>query len=399
MFVKSTCRRSRLANLTAIMIVTAILLSGLGGCDTPLGGDQPDGGDTSGGEDTTGIEDAPVYAYTGTVEVESTILTGAESYAARVFGNSDGTFIPAADAAARAIAGNAVLQIPDILKRYPELEIAERKSYSFSSFKLVADVLLKPSTFLGDAWNQKATLLTWGGDGSDLSNYIDLVSGEFVTSEPAETLYRTVYNSVLLQINAPAETIVPDFGSDTYPQTAFSWEQVKPYYSTNSSAAHVVYSTYVESPFVTWLGVKSDGWESLETVQEYYQRQVDDGQPEPHELTDFEDWAFNAPLNQEFFDEVANLNLTEDPHSGEAWLFMPLNQSIDLTGISTATFSVELYMTHLFEVFSDDEGQVYYMLGSAKNFRNAAGEYFFGPLPVRISYSENENGFPVDPAP
>jgi hypothetical protein len=150
---------------------------------------------------------------------------------------------------------------------------------------------------------------------------------------------------------------------------------------------------------VSWLGVRSENFESLATVDEYYQRQVDDGQPNPHQLVDFEDWAFNAPINQEFFDEVTSLNLTEDPHSGEAWLFMPLNQPIDLTGVSNATFSCELYMKHLFEVFTDTAGQTYYMLGSAKNFRNAAGEYFFGPLPVRISYRENTNGFTVEPAP
>jgi hypothetical protein len=56
-------------------------------------------------------------------------------------------------------------------------------------------------------------------------------------------------------------------------------------------------------------------------------------------------------------------------------------------------------MKHLMEVFKDADGNSYYMLGAAKNFKNSDGDYFFGPLPIRISYKSNPNGFTVDAFP
>ena len=353
--------------------------------------------DGAGAGDT--LNSLSAYNYAGTVEVSSTILAGLESFGAKIFGNSEGTYVPSDQNSdnSRAIGGNAVLTIPDVLKRYPDKTFVDRKSYAFESFKIVADILLKPDVYLNN--QASSTLLSWGGDGSDVTQFIDLVTGEFTTDSNPSNLYKANYNSILLQVNAPAETIIPDFGSDTYGQSAFSWTDIKPFFSTNSSAQHIVFSTYVTEPFVQWLGVRSEGFESLTTVQEDYQKQVDAGFPNPEMLSDFEAWAFSAPLNQEFFDEVSNLNLTEDPNSGEAWLFMPMNQSIDLTDIDAVTFSFELYMKHLLEVYTDDSGDKFYMLGASKNFKNSAGELFFGPLPIRISYKENENGFTTTALP
>lgn len=341
------------------------------------------------------------YSYGGTVEVTSTDLAGNESFGATIFGNSEGTYIPSDSKImnSKALAGNSIISIPEILQRYKEKTFIEKKSYSFSSFKLVTDIFLKPDIYFTGYANASTSIMRWNGDPDDVSQYIDLVSGEFNSTTEPNGLFQYDYKSVLLQINAPAETIIPDFGNDVYDKTDFSWTDIKPFWSTNSSAQHIIYSTYVKEPFVKWLGVKSDNFDSLATVQEYYQRQFDAGDPSPHTLTDFEDWAFNAPLNQEFFDQIKGLNITEDPNSGEAWLFMPMNQSLDLTSSSKVTFSFELYMKHLFEVFTDNYGDNFYMLGAAKNFKNHAGELFFGPLPVRISYKENPNGFTVDPVP
>lgn len=364
------------------MIILGVAILGLMfvGCDT-----SP----ATGGEDPIDPVSENPYQLDGTVEVSSSELIGNESFGAQMIGNISGTFSPVARSA-RAIAGNAIITIPDILKRYTDVDFVEKKSYTFSSFKLVADVILKPDHYFTGYTSANTNLLTWGGDGSDISQYIDLVSGEFESTTQPNALFKTVYNSVLLQINAPAATLTPDFGSDIYGQSVFSWSDLKPFYSTTSTAQNIVYSTFVTEPFVKWIGVKSAGFDNLITVQDFFTRSG-------HHLTDFGDWAFNAPLNQEFFDEIAALNLTEDPHSGEAWVFMPLKSAIDLTSIDKVTFSFEFYMKHLMEVFKDSNGDPYYMLGSSKNFKNSAGDYFYGPLPIRISYKSNINGFTVDP--
>ncbi len=341
------------------------------------------------------------YSYDGTVEVTSRDLTGNETFGATFFGNSEGTFIPDDQKviSSKSLAGNAIISIPEILKRYKDKTFTDRKSYSFTSFKLVADIFLKPDVFFDGYPSASTTIMTWGGDGSDLSNYIDLVSGEFNSTTEPDGLFKYNYKSVLIQINAPAETIIPDFKGDVYDKTDFSWTDIKPFWSTEASTQHIIFSTYVTKPFVKWLGVKSANFDSLSTVHEYYQRQVDAEASNPHELTDFADWAVNAPMNQEFFDEVEALNITEDPHTGEAWLFMPMNNSIDLTNSSKVTFSFELYMKKLFEVYKAADGSYCYMLGASKNFKNKAGELFFGPLPIRISYKENPNGFTVNDVP
>ena len=92
-----------------------------------------------------------------------------------------------------------------------------------------------------------------------------------------------------------------------------------------------------------------------------------------------------------------DLHLEEDPHSGEGTLFLPLNESIDLRGISNVTFSIEFYMKNLFEVLTDEYGNNYFMLSASKNYVTDSGEVFYAPLPIRISYVENENGLTVNP--
>jgi hypothetical protein len=380
-----------------LMLYCIVLLSiFFCGCDiTPSSGSDTSAlteNDTNSqdGDDTIPEYKTP-YLYDGSVEVISSELSGTESFGVRMIGNTEGNFISAAKSA-KSIAGNTIISIPEILKRYKTVDFVEKKSYSFSSFKLVADIMLKPDHYFSVDSSATTDILYWGGDESDLSQYIDLISGEFKSTTQPYALYKTVYNSVLIQINAPASTILPDFGSDVYDKTAFSWSDLKPFYSTTSSTQNIVYSTYVTEPFVKWIGVKSANFDSLATVLEHFSRRG-------RILDDFVDWAYNAIMNQEFFDEIESLNLTEDPHTGEAWIFMPLKSAIDLTAIDKVTFSFELYMKHLMEVYKDAKGRAYYMLGVSKNFKNSDGDYFFGPLPLRISYKSNSNGFTVNPLP
>ena len=283
------------------------------------------------------------------------------------------------------------IDIPDILKRYPDEKYVERHSYSFKSFKLVGDIILKSNDYFLHEGQEVAHswLLSWGGDPDDLSQYIDLATGELVITEQVSTLVKTVYNSILMQINAPAETIIPDFGEDKYNVTTFSWGDLKPFFSTNSSTQHILLSTYVKEPFVKWVeGPMPDWFYDLETVKDFKLRFGRD-------LVDFGDWIFSAPINQEFFDGLNRLNFTTDPCSGEAWLFLPLYESIDLTNMDYVSFVFEFFMKDLLETYIDIDGNVTYVLSSSKTYTDQDNRIYYSPLPIAVSYKENTNGFVV----
>ena len=329
------------------------------------------------------------YGYDGYIKVEPIELTGNELYGSKIFGNSEGTYYLNNSRSTKEVnTDETVLFIPDELKRYPDINFVEKKSYDFKSFKLNADIF-----FLNDyEYYSQDFLMRWGGDASDLSTYIDLVTGEIITDD-LDSLYQDVYTTVMIQLNAPAETIVPDFGDEeSYDQTTFSWTEVKPFFSTNSSAQHIVLSTYIDQPFVQWAGGKPDNWDSLESVIKFKELYGDFDSMES-----FGDWLWGGVLNEEFFTEIAKMEYQEDPYSGEGVLFLPLYEPIDLRGMEHVTFSIEFFMKDLFEVRTDDVGNNYYMLSASKNYVTDAGEVFYAPLPIRISYVENENGFTVNP--
>lgn len=344
-------------------------------------------------------EPAVLYQYTGTVNVEGREPAISDIGEARIFGNKQGSFTAAGYSRSASTTFNQTIEIPDLLKRYLQVNAVSKRSYSFKSFRLVTDIILKPDHFIDGECSASIDLVRWGGDPADLSQYIDLATGDFVVTNTPEKLYRTRYDSILFQINAPADTIVPDFEEDSYDKTTFSWTDVKPFFSTNSSAQHVVFSTYVKRPFVKWLGAKTDGFDSLSTILTYSQRLRNMGFQNPEQIDDFEQWAFSAPLNQEFFDELSRLSLNEDPHSGEAWVFMPMAEPIDLTTMDAVNFSFEFFIHALFNVFTDDQGNTRYMLDASKNYVDQDGQYYYAPLPIRIRYAANQDGFPVKPLP
>jgi len=211
-----------------------------------------------------------------------------------------------------------------------------------------------------------------------------------VTDTNDADLFKLDYPSILFQIDAPADTIIPDFNGDDYGQTDFSWTDVKPFFSTNSSAQHVLMSTYVDKPFVKWVEGSMPTWFStLDTVIEYKNLTGRD-------LVDFGAWAFSAPVNQDFFDALEMLEFTEDPYSGEAWLFLPMTSSIDLRNHNNVSFSFEFFLKDLFEVYLDSDGNPVFILAAGKTYVDQGGRQHSSPLPIRISYTENSNGYPVD---
>ena len=84
-------------------------------------------------------------------------------------------------------------------------------------------------------------------------------------------------------------------------------------------------------------------------------------------------------------------NPSEDPNSGEAWVFLPLHQSIDLTRIDNVSFVFEFFMKKLLDVYQY-EGTYYYMLSGGKDYINSNGKSFFAPLPLRVKYFRNKDG-------
>jgi len=362
-------------NTKKIVIVVIILVSLiLSSCKNPSAVDDP-------ADNLTPYE---------SVLVTSHDISATDNFSTRFAGNSEGSFVPSNALFQRAsLTGNGVLQVPELLVRYPDKTFVSRKSYRFSSFKLVADVVLKTSEWFNGS-NSNSTLIRWGGTPGDLSTYIDLVSGETVTDTNDADLFKLDYPSILFQIDAPADTIIPDFNGDDYGQTDFSWTDVKPFFSTNSSAQHVLMSTYVDKPFVKWVEGSMPTWFStLDTVIEYKNLTGRD-------LVDFGAWAFSAPVNQDFFDALEMLEFTEDPYSGEAWLFLPMTSSIDLRNHNNVSFSFEFFLKDLFEVYLDSDGNPVFILAAGKTYVDQGGRQHSSPLPIRISYTENSNGYPVD---
>ncbi|KKL86962.1 hypothetical protein LCGC14_1939480 [marine sediment metagenome] len=104
--------------------------------------------------------------------------------------------------------------------------------------------------------------------------------------------------------------------------------------------------------------------------------------------------AFNAPLNQEFFDDVSEYNPSEDPSSGEAWLFLPLYDPIDLTIINNVTITFEMFIKDLFEVYQWEEVK-YFVLSKEREYVDSLDRTYYAPLPLRVSYFANPEGLTV----
>lgn len=341
--------------------------------------------------------------FVGDVSVTSTAVDTSENFGALLFGNSGGAFTPAGFGGAPFVSlaedQPQTFAASELLRRYtPEELSTELQSYSFSSFKLVADIWLAPTS--GD----QQAILSWGGGETDLSNYVDLATGRLESTDSFE-IDEGVYRSLVMQINAPAETIVGDYGSDAdrYPGVAeYSWGDLKPFYSTDSSAQHIIISTFVDRAFAAWLGGENPDLQQYDYADQYQQ---ETGQT----LEDLEQWAMGGPLNQDFFDAVANYAPESNPNSGEAWVFLPMHDPIDVTGMSGVTISFEMFMKGLLEVYEPDttaasyEDTTYFkdgsdrihVLSSGKTYTDENGHVYYAPLPIRVSYAENANGISV----
>ncbi|MBI9106663.1 MAG: hypothetical protein JEZ04_07930 [Spirochaetales bacterium] len=342
--------------------------------------------------------------YVGSFNVQATVI--ADSVRAALFGNNNGTFKPAGESRAVSInpraAGDNTFGANELLRRYTTEELlTELKTYSFTSFKVVADIFLKSSN------GETATLLYWGGEDTDLSNYVDLVTGKLESTSEESGLKQTIYETVLIQLNAPAETIIPDFGDDAalYPDiTKYSWSDLKPFFSTSSSAQHIIISTFVDKPFAAWLG---GDFEDLDTYQE-----VQDYNNNPENIYPIEDlgaWVFSAPINKNFFEAVAACKPAEDPNSGEAMVFLPMYDAIDLREIDNVSITFEMFMKGLLEVyppipgetraseaFVDNQDRVH-VLSSGKTYIDEDGNTYYAPLPIKVSYKANPDGMAVAP--
>jgi hypothetical protein len=337
--------------------------------------------------------DISAYTPKGDIIVQADNFDSSAIFTTKLFGDSEGIFtqrsVLSRSVSCRDLNDEYYFHCSELLKRFDEEKyFVSYKSYSFSGFKIVADIFIKGDYWWNNSTDLKQSILTWGGDADDLANYVDLATGEFVSTDNSTNIHRGIYTSILIQLNAPAETITPDFGNDEYGILAFSWGDVKPFFSTNSSAQHIILSTYIDKPYAKWLGGEYEGFSNYITVQEFKDKKG-------VELRDFEDWAFNAPLNQEFFNAVKSLEHTTDPCSGEAWIFLPLYNPIDLTTISNVSFSFEFFMKDLFEVYFEENGNANFIISVGKSYTDQEGHVYYSPLPIKASYFESENGFPI----
>jgi len=260
----------------------------------------------------------------------------------------------------------------------------ETTTYGFTQFQFIADIFLR-SDASDDKDNSYFSLLRWGGDPDDLTKYIDLVAGRVVDDGETVELPKVRFDSIVLQVNAPGDTIIPDFAGD-YSETSYSWGELKPFFSTNSSAQTILLSTYVDTPVVKWVeGDTPEAFATSQTVLDYNNKHPD------NPLEDLGGWVYNSqiPLNQEFFDILENTLYSADPHSGEAWLILPLNEALDFTQYSSSvTINFDFFLADMMEVHSlSDESKVF-MLSGSKEYTDTDGNKYYSPFPVKITAQE-----------
>lgn len=156
----------------------------------------------------------------------------------------------------------------------------------------------------------------------------------------------------------------------------------------SSSAQQIIISTFLEEPFAAWLGGEIEGLQDCQTAKDYEAIHAT-------QLEDLEGWAFGAPLNEEFFQAVAAYQPTEDPGSGEAWVFLPMYDPIDVRGMSSVTVSFEMFIKDLLEVYEADPAAPGYegsddsfrdgadrihVLSSGKSYTDDDGNIYYAPL-------------------
>lgn len=266
--------------------------------------------------------------------------------------------------------------------------VTSTATYSFSEFRFVADIFLRAAT-LSDSGTAMYEILSWGGDPDDLTRYIDLVTGKVFDDEQQKEIPQMRFDSITLQINAPGDTIVPDFEGDAWPgmPTTFNWTDVKPFSSTSSSAQRFLLSTYIDTPMVKWIqdnsGQVPAELASIPLIAEYNEMSE-----EP--ITCLADWATSSlPLTEEFFNLLKTHEYESDPYSGEAWVFLPLNQAIDFSSVEgDVAVEFDFRLDSMFEVHTITDGSNIPMLSGTKAYTDSDGFVRYSPFPARVSVIE-----------
>lgn len=200
------------------------------------------------------------------------------------------------------------------------------------------------------------------------------------------------FDSILLQINAPGDTIVLDFEGDEWPDmpTTFNWTEVKPFSSTSSSAQTFLVSTYIDTPMVKWIeddsGETLAELESIPLIAEY-----NESSEEP--ITCLGDWAYSfLPLTEEFFTLLETHEYENDPYSGEAWVFLPLNHTIDFSSLEgEVAVEFDFRLDDMFEVHTTTDGSTIPMISGTKSYTDSDGFIGYSPFPARVSVIERRS--------
>ena len=245
-----------------------------------------------------------------------------------------------------------------------------------AAFEITADVHLYSSETA-----DPATLMSWGGDPA-AEPMVDLMSGTLSETRQGDQsdLRAIKYETVYFQLNAAGDVLTPE-GEDPLELT-----KVLPF-SVEGSAQVTVFSTFIDTPFVTYL--EAPDYQFDPTA---YQTLVDAEVTE--DVSSFGEWNGIAPLTQEYFDAVALLS-TDDPPHGAPTLFMPLPEPIDLTNVSDGSeisFRIEILFKELLSEYYYEhtspywEGNRFFFLSPFRTYTDTEGNTYYGPLPLRVTY-------------
>ena len=165
-------------------------------------------------------------------------------------------------------------------------------------------------------------------------------------------------------------------------------------YGVETSNQFIVLSTFVTEPFLSF--IESDDLEFDPTDFETLNK----ADPAIVENIDYFYQCFfgMVPVTEEFFTEAESIYLDEIPPGTAPWLFLPMYETIDLSAFSAGdkvAFTLEGFFNELLDKYvyqptTDDEAETYCLLSPFNTYTDEEGNKYYGPLPLRFSYSLNE---------
>ena len=263
---------------------------------------------------------------------------------------------------------------------------ATREQIDIEEFKITADINLHSKNSV-----DYATIMAWGGD-PNAEPMVDLINGtlESDISTSDANLKNKLYETVRFQINTEGESVKP-LGNP-----ALTWPEVVPFFVDTSNQI-VIMSTLISEPFVNYVEAQDYDFDPTQ-----YQTLIDAGVTE--QVDELYKWTSYAPINEEFFQAAREVSTTDPGPGVEPWLFIPMHESIDLTGFAVGdkiAFSFELFFKDLlYEHYYENDNIYYdsnyfYYLTPFNAYEDQDGNKFYGPLPLRIDYAENTNGIEI----